>query len=307
MWPTITPPDYLSTSFAEGFGELRRVAVQHHHAHLASCMAENGLDGQVIGVIFDGTGYGTDGTVWGGEFLVGGYDGCRRAGHFRQVPLPGGDAAVKEPFRMALAYLHDAFGAGLFDLPLPWLGEIDGGERKLYLQMLERRINSPLTSSCGRLFDAVAALMGLRGRVTYEGQAAMELEALAEGSDTTFVYPFAIVRRTGVAEIDFRLMVRAVVEDLVAGRPGAEMARGFHNTIALAAADLCSEIRALDGLDRVVLSGGVFQNKLLTEGVVQALSNGGFHVYTHRLVPPNDGGLALGQAVVAGYAARKGE
>jgi len=300
-------PDYLSTAFAEGFGELRRVAVQHHHAHLASCMAENGLHGQVIGIILDGTGYGTDGTVWGGEFLVGGYDGCRRAGHFRQVPLPGGDAAVKEPFRMALAHLHDAFGAGLFDLPLQWLGEIDGGERNLYLQMLERRINSPLTSSCGRLFDAVAALMGLRGRVTYEGQAAMELEALAEGSDTTFAYPFAIVRRTGVAEIDFRLMVRALVEDIAAGRPGAEMARAFHNTIALAAADLCSEIRALDGLDRVVLSGGVFQNKLLTEGVVQALSDGGFHVYTHRLVPPNDGGLALGQAVVAGYAARKGE
>jgi hydrogenase maturation protein HypF len=149
--------------------------------------------------------------------------------------------------------------------------------------------------------------MGLRGRVTYEGQAAMELEALAEGSDTTFVYPFAIVRHAGVAEIDFRLMVRALVEDLAAGRPGEEMARAFHNTIALAVADLCGEIRAAAGLDRVVLSGGVFQNKLLTEGVVQALVDQGFHVYTHRLVPPNDGGLALGQAIIAGYAARKGE
>jgi len=300
-------PDYLSTSYAEGLAGVTRVAVQHHHAHLAACMAENGLDGEAIGVIFDGTGYGTDGTVWGGEFLVGGYGGFRRAGHLRQVPLPGGDAAVREPFRMALSYLHDAFGDGFFDLPLPWLAEIGGAERTLYLRMLERRLNSPLTSSCGRLFDAVAALMGLRGRVTYEGQAAMELEALAEESTTTYAYPFVVVRHAGVAEIDFRLMVRALVEDLAVGRPGAEMARGFHTTLALAATDLCAEIRAAGGPDRVVLSGGVFQNRLLTEGLVQSLTDAGFHVHTHRLVPPNDGGLALGQAIIAGCAARKGE
>ena len=300
-------PDYLSTAFAEGIRGLPRVAVQHHHAHLASCMAENGLDGEVIGVIFDGTGYGEDGTVWGGEFLVGGYGGFRRAGHLRQVPLPGGDAAVKEPFRMALSHLHDAFGAGLFELPLPWLAEVAESERPVYLRMIERRINSPLTSSCGRLFDAVAALLGVRGRVTYEGQAAMELEALAEGSGTASVYPYALVRKSGSAEVDFRLMVRALVEDVAAGRPRAGMARAFHATVAAAAADLCCQIRVTSGLDRVVLSGGVFQNKLLTEGVVQALSGRQFRVHTHRLVPPNDGGLALGQAIIAGYAARKGE
>ena len=300
-------PDYLSTSYAEGLGGLPRVAVQHHHAHLASCMAENGLDGEVIGIIFDGTGYGTDGTVWGGEFLVGGYGGFRRAGHLRQVPLPGGDAAVREPFRMALAYLHDAFGAGLFELSLPWFVGIGESERALYLRMLERRINSPLTSSCGRLFDAVAALMGVRGRVSYEGQAAMELEALVEGCDAASLYPYALVRREGSAEIDFRLMVRALAEDVAAGRPVGEMARAFHTTLAVAVADLCGEIRAAAGPDRVVLSGGVFQNKLLTEGVAQALSDQGFHVHTHRLVPPNDGGLALGQAIIAGYAALKGE
>uniref|UniRef100_A0A831UD14 Carbamoyltransferase n=1 Tax=Geobacter metallireducens TaxID=28232 RepID=A0A831UD14_GEOME len=300
-------PDYLSTAYAEGLAGIGRVAVQHHHAHLASCMAENGLDGEAIGVIFDGTGYGTDGTVWGGEFLVGGYGGFRRAGHLRQVPLPGGDAAVREPFRMALAYLHDAFGAGLFDLPLPWLREIGEAERKLYLRMLERRLNSPLTSSCGRLFDAVAALMGVRGRVSYEGQAAMELEALAEGCDDAPPYPYAIIRHADAAEIDFRLMVRAMVEDLALGRPGGEMARAFHCTLALAVADLCGEVRAAGGPDRVVISGGVFQNKLLAEGVAQTLADQGFHVHTHRLVPPNDGGLALGQAIIAGYAARKGE
>lgn len=301
-------PDYLSTSFAEGLGGgLRRVPVQHHHAHLASCMAENGLDGQVIGVIFDGTGYGEDGTIWGGEFLVGGYGGYRRAGHLRQVPLPGGDAAVKEPFRMALAYLYDACGDGLFDLPLPWLGDIGEPERALYLRMLERRINSPLTSSCGRLFDAVAALTGVRGRISYEGQAAMELEALAEQSDTAAVYPYILVNRDETVEIDFRLMIRALAEDVTAGRPKAEMARACHSTIAAAVADVCGHIRSRCGLNRVVLSGGVFQNKLLTEGVCQSLLEKDFLVHTHRLVPPNDGGLALGQAVVAGYAPRKGE
>lgn len=213
-------PDYLSTAFAEGIPVLPRVAVQHHHAHLASCMAENGLDGEVIGVIFDGTGYGRDGTVWGGEFLVGGYGGFRRAGHLRQVPLLGGDAAVREPFRMALSYLYDAFGADFFGLSLPWLREIGEAERPLFLQMLERRINSPPTSSCGRLFDAVAALTGVRGRVSYEGQAAMELEALAEGSATASIYPYAIVRNDVSAEVDFRLMVRALAEDAAAGRPG---------------------------------------------------------------------------------------
>ncbi|MBT1073713.1 carbamoyltransferase HypF [Geobacter grbiciae] len=299
-------PDYLSTAFAEGMGGIRRMAIQHHHAHLASCMAENGLDGEVVGVIFDGTGYGTDGTVWGGEFLVGGYWGFRRAGHLRQVPLPGGDAAVREPIRMALSYLHDAFGAEFFDLSLPWLADVVESDRPLFLRMLERRINSPLTSSCGRLFDAVAALMGVRAEVSFEGQAAMELEALAEGSDTASLYPYALVRKNGSAEIDFRLMVRALAEDVAAGRPGEEMARAFHNTLAAAVTDLCAQIRTVEGLDRVVLSGGVFQNKLLAEGIVQALTDRGFHAYTHRLVPPNDGGLALGQAIIAGYAARKG-
>jgi hydrogenase maturation protein HypF len=296
-------PDYLSTGYAEGIAGLSRVAVQHHHAHLASCMADNGLDGRVIGVIFDGTGLGSDGTIWGGEFLVGGYDGFHRAAHFRQVPLPGGDAAVREPYRMALAYLYDAFGADLFELPVPWLVQLGSEERSLFLRMLARRINSPLTSSCGRLFDAVAALAGVRLRVSYEGQAAMELEGRAEECDTGRAYPFAVLHRHDSTEVDFRLMVRALVEDLAAQVPLAEMARAFHNTVAAAVANVCDRVRSETGLNRVVLSGGVFQNRLLSEESCRLLEAGGFQMFTHRLVPPNDGGLALGQAMIAGVAA----
>lgn len=296
-------PDYLSTGYAEGIAGLRRVAVQHHHAHLASCMADNGLDGHVIGVIFDGTGLGSDGTIWGGEFLVGGYDGFRRAANFRQVPLPGGDAAVREPYRMALAHLYDAFGADLFEQPVPWLVQLGSEERSLFLRMLARRINSPLTSSCGRLFDAVAALVGVRLRVSYEGQAAMELEGRAEECDTGRAYPFAVLHRHDSTEVDFRLMVRAMVEDLAAQVPLAEMARAFHNTVAAAVVDVCGRVRNESGLNRVVLSGGVFQNRLLSEESCRLLEAGGFQMFTHRLVPPNDGGLALGQAMIAGVAA----
>ena len=293
-------PDYLSTVYAQGLSAFPLVPVQHHHAHLASCMAENGLEGEAIGVIFDGTGYGTDGTIWGGEFLVGGYRSFRRRGYFRQIPMPGGDAAVREPFRMALAYLHAAFGAQLFELPLPFLGGIAAEHRQLFLTMLEKQINSPLTSSCGRLFDAVAVLVGMRDRVSYEGQAAIELEALAEQCDTCQVYPFAVEEQAEVLTVDFSPMFRTLVRDVELERDRSELARGFHNTIAAATAEVCDRIRRHSGMDRVVLSGGVFQNKLLTEKILFLLTERDFQVFIQRLVPPNDGGLALGQAIIAG-------
>lgn len=293
-------PDYLSTVYAQGLSDLPRVPVQHHHAHLASCMAENRLEGEVIGVIFDGTGYGTDGTIWGGEYLVGDYRSFRRMGHFREVPMPGGDAAVREPFRMAFAYLHAAFGAGLYDLPLPFLSEIPAEHRKLFLAMVEKRINSPLTSSCGRLFDAVASFVGLRNRVSYEGQAAIELEALAEESESSLVYPFDLHADGESTTIDFGSMFRALVRENSEGRERAAMARAFHNTLAAASVAVCNRIRKETGLERVVLSGGVFQNKLLTEGTLSLLAEQGFQVFIQRLAPPNDGGLALGQAIIAG-------
>jgi hydrogenase maturation protein HypF len=293
-------PDYLSTTYAGERTGLPTVAVQHHHAHLASCMAENGLEGDVIGVIFDGTGYGADGTIWGGEFLVGGYERFERRGHLLPLPLPGGDAAVREPWRMALAYLHPLFGEKLFERALPCTAAVAPRDRQLVLQMLEKRLNSPLTSSCGRLFDAVASLLGLRQTVAYEGQAAIELEALAEASRATETYPFRLTEVEGRTVLDFSPMLRILVREVRHDRPRKELARRFHNTLAAAATAVCETIRAAGGLDRVVLSGGVFQNRLLSEGLCTRLEERGFQVFTQRLVPPNDGGLALGQAIIAG-------
>ncbi|MBU5613117.1 carbamoyltransferase HypF [Geomonas azotofigens] len=296
-------PDYLSTVYGQGLG-LPCVAVQHHHAHMASCMAENALDGDVIGVILDGTGYGSDGTIWGGEFLVGGYQGFERRGYFAPMRMPGGDAAVKEPFRMALSALFRLHGAELFMQPLAVCEQVQEADRPLFLKMLEKGINAPLTSSCGRLFDAVSALLGVRQRISYEGQAAIELEALAETGRVSEPYPYLVTGEAGDV-LDFGPAVAAICADLAAGRSRADIARAFHRTVAAAIVEMCGLIRAARGLDRVVLSGGVFQNRLLTEDVAERLAAEEFRVYCHRLVPPNDGGLALGQAVIAGSLCRR--
>ena len=305
-------PDYLSSRFAEDSG-APLIRVQHHHAHLASCMAENGLDGDVIGIILDGTGYGPDGTIWGGEFLVGGYDGYRRAAHFRQIPLPGGDAAVREPWRMAMAYLYQALGEAAFALDHPAAGQLPQQERALFAQMLRRGINSPLTSSCGRLFDAVAALINLRQVVSYDGQGAIELEALAESKSPPAPfrpqrvlsqkgeYPYSIMLHgEDPLQLDFSPMIAEILADLNADVSSASIAYRFHATVAAAATKLCLQLAEDSGLERVILSGGVFQNRLLTEMIYTALSRKGLTVFTHCLVPPNDGGIALGQAAIAG-------
>lgn len=295
-------PDYHSTRWAEEIAAGRPTfGVQHHHAHLAACMAENGLEGEVIGVIFDGTGYGSDGTVWGGEFLVGGYERFQRSAHLRQVPLPGGDAAVRAPYRMALSWLREAFGPEAFDLPLPFVVSLAADERKLLDRMIERQLNAPLTSSCGRLFDAVAAILGVRDLVNYEGQAAIELEGLAERGAGRQLFHFEVVR--GAEEkllLDMVPAIRELTEAVLAGEDRATLARAFHGTLAAGAAEVCAAVRDETGLDRVVLSGGVFQNRLLAEELHDLLAARGFKVVTHRLVPPNDGGVALGQAVIAG-------
>ncbi|MDD2271953.1 MAG: carbamoyltransferase HypF [Desulfuromonadaceae bacterium] len=299
-------PDYLSSRFAED-SSAPLIRVQHHHAHLASCMAENGLEGDAIGIIFDGTGYGPDGTVWGGEFLIGGYDGYRRAAHFRPVPLPGGDAAVHEPWRMAMAYLYQACGETAFTLDHPAANQLPEQEQALFAQMLRRRINSPLTSSCGRLFDAVAALINVRQRVSYDGQAAIELEALAESAEEgsssrpSPEYPYKIIDHAEEPlQLDFSPMMLAILADMHAGIPASSIAYRFHTTVASAATEICLQLAETSGLERVILSGGVFQNRLLSEMIYTALSHRGLHVFTHHLVPPNDGGIALGQAAIAG-------
>ncbi len=293
-------PDYLSTAITDDHLPLLKRPVQHHHAHLAACMAENRLEGEVLGIIFDGAGYGADGTIWGGEFLVGSYSGYRRAAHLRQMLLPGGDAAAAEPYRMAISLLYQLHGDNLFSALPGCLEEVLPGQQKIFLQMLAKGINSPVTSSCGRLFDAVAALLGVRSRLSYEGQAAIELEGLAEQGSSCNLYPFGITREQEMFLLDWLPLVSALLEDVLAGLPSADIAAAFHYSLAAAATAVCGEIRRDSGIKRVVLSGGVFQNRLLSEALVALLEQEGFTVFTHRLVPPNDGGLALGQAMIAG-------
>lgn len=278
-------PEYLSTKYALD-RELPSIAVQHHHAHIASCLADNGVDGPVIGVAFDGTGYGTDGTLWGGEFLIADLRGFERAAHLEPVPMPGGAAAIREPWRMAAAYgvPEDLRVARRPDWPK-------------VAALAERRVNAPLTSSMGRLFDAVAAVLGIRDRTGYEGQAAMELEQRADPSESA-AYPAAL---TGTAPFTIAGadLLDAVVADLRAGAPVPVIAARFHNGVAALIVNAASRIREETGLAAVALSGGVFQNMLLLERAVSGLTGAGFDVLTHHRVPPNDGGISLGQAAVA--------
>jgi hydrogenase maturation protein HypF len=289
-------PDYASSRWAAGFPGAR-IGVQHHHAHLASCLAENGITDEVIGVVFDGLGYGADGHLWGGEFLVGNFDGYRRAGHFDYLPMPGGDAATREPWRMAVSCLLRAYGE---DLPrLPVVSRVPEGDLRLLRQMISRGINTPFTSSCGRLFDAVAALAGVRERVSYEGQAALELETAID-IETREEYPFTLVREGNVLIFQQNSLIRAVAADVRRGEPVGAISARFHNAIAALIAEACRRLRAGGAPETVALSGGVFQNRYLAAETVSRLQADGFRVLTHSLVPPNDGGLALGQAAVAG-------
>jgi hydrogenase maturation protein HypF len=290
-------PDYLATRYAREESGLPTVAVQHHHAHLASCLAENGGSGPAIGVIFDGLGYGTDGALWGGEFLLGDLQGFERVGHFRPVPLPGGDLAARQPWRMALSHLLATYGE---ELPaLPFLATVAPEELAVVRQALAKGINAPLASSCGRLFDAVAALLGVRSVASFEGQAAMELEMLADPAARS-AYPFALKMVEGVLVFDPRPLVRALVDAVVGGEEPAACAGHFHVTLAEMVRQVCLVLRARREINTVALSGGVFQNALLTTLVRERLERAGFSVLSHSLVPPNDGGIALGQAVVAG-------
>ena len=287
--------DYASTRFAHETG-LPLIAVQHHHAHVASCMAENGLTSQVIGVSFDGLGLGSDGAVWGGEFLVGGYGGFRRAAHLRYVGMPGGDQATREPWRMALAHRRDA------EIECPELSaRSPGAEFRVVDQMLARQFNTPMTSSMGRLFDAVASLIGVRDRVSYEGQAAMELEWLATETAKGGSYPFALTHseHAGPIILDTRPLIQEIVAEIAKKVDAKVIARRFHSTVSEMITEVCREVRQETGLTSAVFSGGVFMNALLTTEATARLEGDGFTVYRHRLVPPNDAGLSLGQVAIA--------
>jgi hydrogenase maturation protein HypF len=291
-------PNYLSTRFALEESGLPAIGVQHHHAHIASCMADNGLREPVIGVALDGTGYGTDGQIWGGEFLVCDFGGFARRAHLRYVPLPGGDSAIRQPWRSALAHLRATFGSRAASLPLPLFETIPPKQIAVVDAMLERGIQTISTSSCGRLFDAVASILGIRHDSTYEGQAAIELEMTASEDQRT--YPFELTAGDPM-EIDTRSLIESIVHDVLAGADTAAISARFHRTMGRIVAETCARIRERDGFDRVCLSGGTFQNLRLLAHSVSDLRQSGFEVYVHHRVPPNDGGLSLGQAVVANY------
>jgi hydrogenase maturation protein HypF len=293
-------PMYLSTKLALEMKGVEKVAVQHHHAHVASCMAENGIIGKVIGVAFDGTGFGTDGRIWGGEFLVADFAGFERRAHFRYIPLAGGDAAVREPWRLGLSYLMDTFGDRAEALDLPVWKHVPAKKVTAVRAMIERSINTVETSACGRLFDAVASISGLRHEVNFEAQAAIELEMSAiAGVDEN--YPFEISDGEPW-QIDMRPAIEAIVHDVVACQPVGVIAARFHTTVAAIVVDVCTRLRAAERLNRVCLSGGTFQNLYLLERTVAGLRSSGFEVFLHAKVPPNDGGISLGQAVIANAA-----
>jgi hydrogenase maturation protein HypF len=301
-------PDYLSSQYARQQDELPTLAVQHHHAHIVSCLAEHGLNGPVIGIALDGTGYGQDAAIWGGEILFADLTSFRRAGHLAYVPLPGGDAAARYPWRMALVYLDQAFGEDFHDLPLPFVRNLDDREAGLVLKMIRKGINAPLTSSCGRLFDAVSALLGIRHRIAFEGQAAIELEMSQTGNEKG-VYAWDIEKKGGLWVMQTPEIIKGIVADLIEGLGRGVISRRFHNTLIGLLTDACLRVRDESGINEIALSGGALQNATLLTGLTRSLRRKEFTVYSQAKVPSNDGGLSLGQAVCAGlrYAGWKGQ
>ncbi|WP_260634137.1 carbamoyltransferase HypF [Streptomyces angustmyceticus] len=293
-------PDFHSTRYARSCADMEPVAVQHHHAHMASCMADNGLDRPVLGVIFDGTGYGTDGTIWGGEFLVGDYRGFERAGHLARFRLPGGDKAVREPARVAIALLTQYFGQDAASLPIPLVQRRDPFEVGVLMKMTERGLHAPLTSSMGRLFDGYSALLGVCEEVGYEGQAAIELEQLIAWDHTPATpWPLRLDDEDGRLVVDHRPWLESLLTGLTERRGTAELSRAFHESIVHAVVEVCLRLSRTHGLPDVVLSGGVFLNQHLLVRTEQELTAAGLRVHTHRRIPPNDGGISVGQAMVA--------
>jgi len=358
-------PEYLATKYALDTDIPQKIGVQHHHAHIASVLAEHGLQGPVIGVAADGTGFGTDGAVWGCEIMAADLTSFERLAHLTYMPLPGGEQAVRQPWRMAAAYLAQTYGDTFLELHIPFVHQLDRPKWRTLSQMITKGINSPSTSSLGRLFDAIAALLCLRSEVLYEGQAAIELEMLAQsshgkyssgdprgrhaqngrhikggrhaqrGHDTQIsrhiqtdlhtqemkTYPFTIQQQIGYgrlreglpppwkqtpAKLDVTSMIRAIVDDIQQNLPVHEIAMRFHCTIAELLATACLKAREQTGLNIVALSGGVFQNRLLLEQLILCLDAMSFQVYINRRVPPNDGGLSLGQLAVAAARLQKG-
>jgi hydrogenase maturation protein HypF len=290
-------PEYLSTKYALALDErLTKVGVQHHHAHVASCMADNRIEGEVIGVAMDGLGFGSDGRFWGGEFFVADYIEAERVAHLDYIPMPGGAKAIREPWRLAAVYLHRAMGDDFLKLEIPFVRRLDRSRWAAIHSMARTRTNSPETSSMGRLFDALSSLVGLRDVVNYEGQAAIELEAIADPRQHEG-YEFELAENGRIIKAD--PVIEGATKDLLNGVPPKAVSAKFHLGVAKLIAAVAVRVRDERRLTRVALSGGVFQNMLLLGEASRLLRASGFEVFTHSRVPPNDGGVSLGQAAVA--------
>lgn len=290
-------PDYLSTAYAAAQKNKQKIGVQHHHAHIVSCMAENKIQEPVIGLAFDGTGYGTDGKIWGGEVLLADPGKFDRLAHLSYIPMPGSTAAIKEPWRMGVSYLLDSFGETFREFNLPMFQTIDDSKINTIARMVTGRINAPMTSSLGRLFDGIASIMGLRYRVSFEGQAAMEMEMTADGSiEGSYEYSW---QEGTPFQIDVKPIVQGVVRDVINHISQPVICGKFHNTLIHLFTELSEVIRKTTGLNRIALSGGVFQNQILLKGFSRSLAGKGFKVLSHSMVPCNDGGISLGQAIIA--------
>ncbi|MGH9941072.1 MAG: carbamoyltransferase HypF [Pyrinomonadaceae bacterium] len=290
-------PEYLSTKYAHALDDIPdKIGVQHHHAHVASCMADNRIEGEVIGVALDGLGFGADGRLWGGEFFVADFLDAERVAHLDYVPMPGGARSVREPWRMAAVYLHRALGDDFLKLDIPFVQNMDARAWATLRRMVATRTNSPETSSMGRLFDAVSALLGVRSAVNYEGQAAIELEAMA---DPACLQSYEFEFDAGGSIIRAEMVIRRAVEDILDGRSPREVSAKFQLGVARLIAAVARRVRDERRLGRIVLSGGVFQNMFLLGHVCRTLKRDGFEVFTHGRVPPNDGGISLGQAAIA--------
>jgi hydrogenase maturation protein HypF len=290
-------PGYFTTQYAQrAMSHAPRIAVQHHHAHIASCMADNKLDNRkLIGLSFDGTGYGTDGAIWGGEILLASYADFERVAHLEYLPLPGGDSATRNPWRIAVGYA-ESLGLNINDLP--FMQTLDEKAVDIVRQQVRKKLNTPLTSSMGRLFDAVACLSGVRSEVSYEAQAAIELEILSKPHlRAALPYPYQI--KDGI--VSLRDMLQSAIDDVKSKQPAGYIGARFHRTICALAVDICKRTRSDTGINEVALSGGVWQNQALLVMTRADLLRENFIAYVHQQTPANDGGLALGQAVVANF------
>lgn len=287
-------PDYLSSAYARDMG-IPVFEVQHHHAHVASCMAEHGLTGKVIGVAFDGTGYGTDGTIWGSEFMVADYLGFERKAHLEYIPMPGGDSVTKEPWRTAVSLLYKIYGKKIDELPLDWLRKIDPKKKRIIFESIDRKINCPLSCSAGRWFDAVAAITGICVESSFHAEAPMRLEAVLDPHEQGH-YPWTISEQ---GLISLEPSIRAIVEDILKGVKASVISARFHQTILQQIRHTVMKISEETGINQVAISGGTFQNRFLLENLLPAFGNSGLNIYLQRKVPSNDGGIALGQLAVA--------